>query len=284
MNALPARAIELIHGTAGRPVTIPQLGFGTYKITPHDTETAVRAAIELGYRHIDTAQMYGNEAQVGKAIAGCGLPRDQLFITSKLNNTAHEPARARESFDATLRALGLEVLDLFLVHWPMALSGDLIGTWATMIEFLDSGRVRAIGVSNHQREHLETIIKATGVTPAVNQIEIHPYLTQEPLRTAHRQLGIVTQAWSPLGRGHLLRDPVIESVARATGHTSAQVVLRWHLQRGDVVFPKSVHPERIAENSQLFDFELDDDQLARISALNRDHRFGSHPDEVQGAK
>ncbi len=284
MNAIPAQGIDLIHGVASGPVSIPQLGFGTYKITPHDTERAVRTAIECGYRHIDTAQMYGNETEVGRAVAHCGVPRDELFVTSKLNNVSHEPAAARKAFDQSLDALGLDVLDLFLVHWPMAVSTDLVATWRTMIEFLRSGRVRAIGVSNYQPEHLRTIIEATGVTPAVNQVEIHPYLTQEPLRSVHRQLGIVTEAWSPLGRGGVLHDPTIESIARALGRSAAQVVLRWHLQRGDVVFPKSVHPERIVENSRLFDFQLSDEHIARISALNRDKRFGSHPDEVQGAK
>lgn len=284
MNAVPAAGIDLVHGIAAGPVAIPQLGFGTYKIAPQDTERAVLTAVELGCRHIDTAEMYGNEAEVGHALAHCGVPREQLFVTSKLDNVNHEPAAARRAFGQTLDALGLEVLDLFLVHWPMAATTDLVATWQTMIEFLRSGRVRAIGVSNYQPEHLRTIIEATGVTPAVNQIEIHPYLTQDPLRTVHRRHGIVTEAWSPLGRGKLLHDATIESVAREVGRSTAQVVLRWHLQRGEVVFPKSVHPERIAENTRLFDFRLSDDQLARITALNRDERFGSNPDLVQGAK
>ena len=206
-----------------------------------------RDALDVGYRHIDTAQMYRNEAGVGAAIAGSGIPRDQLWVTSKLNNPNHRRDDALRSFDATMRDLRLDVLDLFLVHWPMADSPgiDLVDTWRTMIEILESGRVRAIGVSNFQAEHLHTIIKATGVTPAVNQIELHPYLSQEPLRALHDSLGVVTESWSPLGRGRLLNDPVVADTAAALSVAPAQVVVRWHLQHDLVVIPKTTHRERM---------------------------------------
>lgn len=275
--------IPLTNGTRGA-VSIPQVGFGTYKVPADQTQQAVETALEVGYRHIDTAEMYGNEAGVGQAIAACGIPRNELFITSKLNNIHHEPAAAHRAFDETMDALGLDVLDMFLVHWPMAKTTSLDATWAAMVDILGGGRVRAVGVSNYQPDHLRAIIAATGVTPAVNQVEIHPYLTQEPLRALHRELGIVTEAWSPLARGVILDDATIGRIASELGRSASQVVLRWHIQRGDVVFPKSMHRERMIENTKLFDFQLNDAQMAEISALNRDERQGSHPDEVQGAK
>ncbi len=275
--------IPLTNGTRGA-VSIPQVGFGTYKVPADQTQQAVETALEVGYRHIDTAEMYGNEAGVGQAIAACGIPRNELFITSKLNNIHHEPAAAHRAFDETMDALGLDVLDMFLVHWPMAKTTSLDATWAAMVDILGGGRVRAVGVSNYQPDHLRAIIAATGVTPAVNQVEIHPYLTQEPLRALHRELGIVTEAWSPLTRGVILDDATIGRIASELGRSASQVVLRWHIQRGDVVFPKSMHRERMIENTKLFDFQLNDAQMAEISALNRDERQGSHPDEVQGAK
>jgi 2,5-diketo-D-gluconate reductase A len=275
--------IPLTNGTRGA-VSIPQVGFGTYKVPADQTQQAVETALEVGYRHIDTAEMYGNEAGVGQAIAACGIPRNELFITSKLNNIHHEPAAAHRAFDETMDALGLDVLDMFLVHWPMAKTTSLDATWAAMVDILGGGRVRAVGVSNYQPDHLRAIIAATGVTPAVNQVEIHPYLTQEPLRALHRELGIVTEAWSPLTRGVILDDATIGRIASELGRSASQVVLRWHIQRGDVVFPKSMHRERMIENTKLFDFQLNDAQMAEITALNRDERQGSHPDEVQGAK
>ncbi len=275
--------IPLTNGTRGA-VSIPQVGFGTYKVPADQTQQAVETALEVGYRHIDTAEMYGNEAGVGQAIAACGIPRNELFITSKLNNIHHEPAAAHRAFDETMDALGLDVLDMFLVHWPMAKTTSLDATWAAMVDILGGGRVRAVGVSNYQPDHLRAIIAATGVTPAVNQVEIHPYLTQKPLRALHRELGIVTEAWSPLARGVILDDATIGRIASELGRSASQVVLRWHIQRGDVVFPKSMHRERMIENTKLFDFQLNDAQMAEITALNRDERQGSHPDEVQGAK
>ncbi|MBW3069812.1 aldo/keto reductase [Actinomyces sp. 594] len=282
--AIPAPALPLRQGTAGAdPVVIPQLGFGTYKVGDADAERAVSQALEAGYRHIDTAQMYGNEAGVGRALAASGIPREQLWVTSKLNNPNHRRDDALRSFDATLRDLQLEVLDLFLVHWPLANSPgiDLVDTWRTMIEILRSGRVRAIGVSNYQAEHLRTIIDATGVVPAINQIELHPYLIQRELRNVHEELGIVTESWSPLGRGRLLEDPELVRVAAELGVTPAQVIVRWHLQHGLVVIPKTTHAVRMRENADVFSFALSPEQMAAVDALDRGMRTGSHPDQVQ---
>lgn len=280
MTAIPAPTIRLgnaVHGT----VEIPQLGLGTYKVPPDEAERVVTEALAAGYRHIDTAEMYGNEAGVGRAIAASGIDRDELFVTSKLNNGYHAHDAALRAFDRTLEDLGLDRVDLFLVHWPMAAVTDLVETWQAMIEILHQGRARAIGVSNYQPEHLRTITEATGIAPAVNQVEISPYLTQEPLRALHSRMGIVTEAWSPLARGRVCADPTLRAIGEAVGRTPAQVALRWHLQRGDVVFPKSMHPDRIAENARLFDFTLTDAQMDAVSALDRGERQGSHPDEVQ---
>ena len=283
-TAVPAPPTSLIRGTnEPAPLQMPQLGLGTYKIGVEQVERVVRDALDVGYRHIDTAQMYRNEAGVGAAIAGSGIPRDQLWVTSKLNNPNHRRDDALRSFDATMRDLRLDVLDLFLVHWPMADSPglDLVDTWRTMIEILESGRVRAIGVSNFQAGHLRTIIKATGVTPAVNQIELHPYLSQEPLRALHSSLGVVTESWSPLGRGRLLNDPVVADTAAALGVAPAQVVVRWHLQHDLVVIPKTTHRERMVTNADVFSFALSDEQMAALDGLDRGLRTGSHPDRVQ---
>ena len=260
---------------------IPVLGFGTYKVAPEDAYDAVSRALEVGYRHIDTAQMYGNEAGVGRALAASGIDRDELFVTSKLDNGNHGHDDALRSLDRSLTELGLDRLDLFLVHWPMAAVTNIVETWRTMIEILQSGRVRAIGVSNHQAEHLREITDATGIAPAVNQIELHPYLAQEPLRIVHRSLGIVTESWSPLGRGRLLKDPVVVDIAAALGLAPAQVVIRWHLQHGLVVIPKTTHVERMHVNADVFSFTLSDEQMAALDALDRNLRTGSHPDTVQ---
>lgn len=262
-------------------VTVPQLGFGTYKIAPADAEAAVGAALELGYRHVDTATMYGNEAEVGRALAASGLPREQVFVTTKLDNPDHAPARARAGFARSLDALGLDWVDLYLIHWPLARTTDFVATWETLIDLAASGRARAIGVSNFQPAHLRAIVDATGVVPTVNQVEVNPNLTQEPLRALHRDLGIVTEAWSPLARGRVLDDPAIIALASELGRTPSQVVLRWHLQRGDVVFPKSTHPDRMAENLDVFSFDLSPEGMDAISSLNRDERSGSDPDRVE---
>ena len=283
MNARPTPSVALTHGTGTQGVRIPQLGVGTYKVGQDEAERVVSQALELGYRHIDTAQMYGNEAGVGRALASSGLRREEVFVTSKLNNPNHRRDDALRSLDETMEALGLEALDLFLVHWPLAASRgiDLVDTWRTMIEILHGGRVQAIGVSNFQPEHLERIVGATGVVPAVNQIELHPWLAQRELREAHEELGVVTESWSPLARGRMLDDPVLVGVARDLGVTPAQVIIRWHLQHGLVVIPKSTHRERLAANAEVFDVTLDASRMEALDALDRGLRTGSHPDRVQ---
>ena len=259
---------------------IPQLGFGVFQIKPAETVAATARALEIGYRHIDTAEMYGNEREVGEAVARSGLDRGEVFVTSKLNNQFHRPDDARKAFDGTLEALGFDYLDLFLIHWPLPTlyDGDFVATWQTLVEFQSDGRVRSIGVSNFQPHHLDRLRDETDVVPAVNQIEIHPYLTQDPLRKYDVDHGIATEAWSPIAQGLVLDDPVITSVATAAGRTPAQVVLRWHIQRGDIVFPKSVTASRVRENFEIFDFELDDDAIDAVTGLNRDERTGPDPD------
>jgi 2,5-diketo-D-gluconate reductase A len=263
--------------------TIPQLGFGVFQIPPRDTADAVRRALEIGYRHIDTAQMYGNEKEVGQAVRASGLDRSEVFVTSKLNNNGHRPDDARCAFEGSLQALDLGYVDLFLIHWPLpTVEGtDYVETWRTMIEFAKDGRARSIGVSNFQVPHLQRAIAETGVVPAVNQIEVHPYFTNEEVRAYDRENGIVTEAWSPIAQGAVLDDEVVQRIASSLDRTPAQVVLRWHLQRGDVVFPKSVTPARIQENFELFDFELDADAMSDLSHLNRGEkgRTGPDPDE-----
>jgi 2,5-diketo-D-gluconate reductase A len=260
--------------------TIPQLGFGVFQIPPPDTGAATSAALEIGYRHIDTAEMYGNEQGVGRAVASSGLDRSEVFVTSKLNNGFHRPDDARPAFDRTLEALGFEYVDLFLIHWPLPTlyGGDFVSTWNVLEEFRADGRARSIGVSNFQPAHLDKLAADTEVVPAVNQIEIHPYLTQDDLRRYDASHQIVTEAWSPIAQGRVLDDPGIDGVAAAVGKTPAQVVLRWHIQRGDVVFPKSVTPSRMRENFEIFDFELGPEDMDRITALNRNERTGPDPD------
>ncbi|TFD53989.1 aldo/keto reductase [Cryobacterium frigoriphilum] len=265
--------------TLNNATTIPQLGFGTYQVTPETTKAATLAALKAGYRHIDTAEMYGNEKEVGQAIAESGIARADIYVTSKLNNGFHDRADALAAFDGTLEALGFDYLDLFLIHWPLPAVGDYVETWKAMEEMQRSGRVKTIGVSNFQQEHLQRLFDETDTVPAVNQIEVHPYLTQEPLRAFNTANGIVTEAWSPLAQGGVLADPVITTIAERLGRTTAQVTLRWHLQRGDVIFPKSVTQSRVEQNFALFDFELTDADLAAIGALNRDERTGPNPDE-----
>ena len=263
--------------------TIPQLGFGVFQVPPEDTARITGQAFEAGYRHIDTAEMYGNEKGVGEAIRSSGIPREELFITSKLNNGFHEPEVARQAFDRTLSDLGLDQIDLFLIHWPLPTKydGDFVSTWQTLIEFQEAGRARSIGVSNFQPAHLERLAAETDVVPAVNQIEVHPYFTNEAARAASRDAGILVEAWSPIAQGGVLDDPTIAKIAEHVGRTPAQVTLRWHLQRGDIVFPKSSTPERMAENSALFDFELDDQAMEAITGLDRgeDGRTGPNPDD-----
>jgi 2,5-diketo-D-gluconate reductase A len=271
MSAVPT--ITLNNG-----VSIPQLGFGVFQIDPGDTKDATLAALEVGYRHIDTAEMYGNEAQVGEAVRASGIDRDDIFVTSKLNNSFHAYDEALGAFDQTLKDLAFDYLDLFLVHWPLPGVGDFVDTWKAMEEIYRSGRVRAVGVSNFQKHHLQRLFDETEVVPAVNQIEVHPYLVQDELRAFGTEHGIPTEAWSPLGRGAVLEEAALEQIAKRHERTPAQVTLRWHLQRGDIVFPKSVNRHRMEENFDVFGFELSQDEIDEISALNRDERIGPDPD------
>jgi 2,5-diketo-D-gluconate reductase A len=265
--------------------TIPQLGFGTYKMPTSTTRELVLTALELGYRHVDTAEMYGNEREVGEAVRDFGLARDDVFVTSKLDNPYHSPDEARRAFDRTLGDLGLDQVDLFLIHWPLPTVTDYVARWRVLEEAYAAGRARAIGVSNFQVAHLQRLLDEADVVPAVNQIEVQPYFVQDELRAFHAEHGIVTEAWSPLARGTVLDDPVVVRVAAAHGRTPAQVVLRWHLQRGDVVFPKASSRERIAENGDVFGFELSGADMAAITGLDRDERVGSaDPDTFDGVR
>ena len=268
--------------TLNNQTTIPQLGFGVFQVPPDQTQATTETAFEVGYRHIDTAQMYANEAGVGAAIKASGLARDDLYITSKLNNTFHEPDDARREFDATLERLGLDRIDLFLIHWPLPTryGGDFVSTWRTLAEFVADGRATSVGVSNFQPDHLARIVDETGVVPAVNQIEAHPYFTNDVARTASQRHGIAVEAWSPIAQGKVLDDPAIVEIAKAHDKTPSQVTLRWHVQRGDIVFPKSMHEERMRENFAIFDFSLTDAEVTTITALDRGEtgRTGPNPD------
>jgi len=274
-NAVPT--IELNDGHA-----IPQLGFGVFQIEPEDTARAVSEALEVGYRHIDTAEMYANEKGVGEAIRASGLDRADVFVTSKLNNGFHRPDDARRAFQATLAELGFDYVDLFLIHWPLPTlyDGDYVSTWKTLEELARDGLARSIGVSNFQVEHLERLAAECDVVPAVNQIELHPYLLNEEVRAHGEAYGIATEAWSPIAQGKVLDDPAITAIADRLGRSAAQVVLRWHIQRGSIVFPKSSTPARIKENFELFDFELDPADVERIAALDKGEagRIGPNPD------
>lgn len=268
--------------TLNNDTTIPQLGFGVFQVPPADTAEVTTKAFEVGYRHIDTAEMYQNEEGVGAAIKASGLPREELYITSKLNNSFHRPDDAKRAFDETLRKLGLDRIDLFLIHWPLPTryDGDYVSTWRTLASFVEDGRAASVGVSNFQPEHLDRIVEETGVKPAVNQIEVHPYFTNEAARAVSHRHQVVVEAWSPIAQGGVLDDEVIGRIAQAHGKTPAQVTLRWHVERGDVVFPKSVNEQRMRENFEIFDFSLTPDEVSAISALDRgeDGRTGPHPD------
>jgi 2,5-diketo-D-gluconate reductase A len=261
---------------------IPQLGFGVFKIEPRDTAQAVERALEVGYRHLDTAEMYGNEKEVGQGVRESGLDRGDVYVTSKLNNGYHRPDDARRAFERTLGELGFDHVDLFLIHWPLPTlyDGDYVSTWRTLEEFKADGRTRSIGVSNFQVDHLERLAAEADVVPAVNQIELHPYLLNEEVRAYGESHGIRTEAWSPIAKGQVLDDPAIAEIAERLGRTPAQVVLRWHIERGSIVFPKSTTPERIMENFELFDFELEPGDAERIESLDRGEagRTGPHPD------
>ena len=262
--------------------SIPQLGFGVFQIPPEETAEAVRLALEIGCRHIDTAEMYGNEREVGEALRASGLDRGEVFVTSKLNNSYHRPDDARRAFDQTLSELGFDHVDLFLIHWPLPTlyDGDFVSTWRTLEEFKADGRARSIGVSNFEVDHLERLAAETDVVPAVNQIELHPYFQQTALQGLDAENAIATQAWSPIAQGDVLDDPAVTAIADRLERTPSQVVLRWHVQRGDIVFPKSTTPARIKENYELFDFELEPADVDAIAALDRGEkgRTGPNPD------
>lgn len=263
--------------------TIPQLGFGVFLVPPPETADLVSTALEVGYRHIDTAQMYGNEVGVGEAVRASGIAREDLYVTSKLNNGFHRPDEARRTFDKTISDIGLDYIDLFLIHWPLPTlyDGDYVSTWRTLAEFVADGRTKSIGVSNFQPAHLDRIVSETGVVPVVNQIEVHPHHGNEAARAASLAHGVLVEAWSPIGRGATLDDPTVKEIAERVGRTPAQVTLRWHIERGDIIFPKSMREERIRENFALFDFSLSDEDVAAISALDKGEagRIGPNPDE-----
>ena len=255
--------------------SIPQLGFGVFQIPPEDTAACVREAIDAGYRHVDTAKAYRNEAQVGEAVRDAV---DHVYVTTKLWNSDQGRDSARQAFETSFERLGLDHVDLYLIHWPLPSQDKYVETWETLVELSQDDRLRSIGVSNFQPGHLDRIIDATGVTPVINQIELHPYLQQRELRAYHAEKGIVTEAWSPLAQGEVLSDETLQEIADAHGKSTGQVVLRWHLQLGNVVFPKSATPERIRENIEIFDFELSEDDMARIESLDRGERVGPDPD------
>lgn len=259
---------------------IPQLGFGVFQVDPDTTTDTVKAALDAGYRHIDTAQMYGNEDGVGRAVAGSGIPRDELWITTKLNNDGHGRTEAVRRLDRSLEQLGLDHVDLYLIHWPQPGQDRYVETWQGFEDARDAGKARSIGVSNFQIPHLERLAAETSTVPAVNQIELHPQLVQRELRQYHRQHDIGTEAWSPIGQGKgLLESPELTGLARELGRSPAQVVLRWHMQLGNIVFPKSNNPDRMRENIDVFDFSLSDEQVAAVEKLHTGRRIGPDPDE-----
>jgi 2,5-diketo-D-gluconate reductase A len=260
-------------------VEIPQFGFGTWQVPAGETAQTVRAALDAGYRHIDTAQMYGNEEGVGKALAESGLSRDEVFLTTKLNNDGHGYDAAQRKLDESLAKLGTDHVDLYLIHWPRPREDRYVETWKGFEKAASDGKARSIGVSNFTIATLERLAQETGTVPAVNQIELHPRLVQRELRNYHVEHGIATEAWSPLAQGgDLLTDGVLKELAVKYGKTPAQVVLRWHVQLGNIVFPKSMKPERMRENIDVFDFDLSNDDMDAVAALDRHERTGPDPD------
>ncbi len=256
---------------------IPQLGFGVFQVPPKETEVAVAEALSAGYRHIDTAAAYRNEGGVGQALHASGIDRDELFVTTKCWNDDQGYEQAKRACRASLERLELNHLDLYLIHWPVPAHDQYVETWKAFVELQSEGLVRSIGVSNFQPEHLERVIAETGVTPAINQVELHPHFQQVGLRREHERLGVLTEAWSPLGQGLELDDPAIVEIAEAHGKTPAQTIIRWHVQLGNVVIPKSATPARIRENFEVFDFELSGEQMDAIAALDAGTRIGPDP-------
>ncbi|KEF09273.1 MULTISPECIES: aldo/keto reductase [Streptomyces] len=271
------------HITLNNGVAMPQLGYGVWQVPDDEAFTAVGNALEAGYRSIDTAAIYGNEEGTGKALAASGIARDELFVTTKLWNDAQGYDSTLRAFDESLNKLGLEYVDLYLIHWPLPAQGTFVDTYRAFEKIYEEGRAKAIGVSNFQPAHLERLLGETSVVPAVNQIELHPRLQQSEARAFHARHGIATEAWSPLGQGKdLLTDATVTRLAEKHGRTPAQIVLRWHLQLGNVVIPKSVTPSRIKENIDVFGFELDDADMAAIAALDSGTRLGPDPDAFNG--
>ncbi|MFC7625393.1 aldo/keto reductase [Microlunatus sp. GCM10028923] len=258
---------------------IPQLGFGVWQVSTEDIVTSVAKALEVGYRHIDTAAIYGNEEGVGRAIAESGIPREELFITTKLWNDKHGHDDALAAIQTSLEKLGLDYVDLYLIHWPTPAKDNYLEAWLALEEIKSKGWSKSIGVSNFLEDHLRKVVAESSTVPTVNQIELHPTFSQEPLVAVNSELGIVTQSYSPLGLAKDLANPQIQELAGKLGRTPAQVILRWHVQKGYVVFPKSVTPARIEENFDIFGFELSDDDLAVIDAVNVDGRNNPHPNE-----
>lgn len=257
---------------------IPQMGFGVFQVPPEDTAAVVDKALATGYRHVDTAAAYENEAGVGQALHASGLDRGDVFITTKCFNDDHGYEQATRALRASLDRLEMDYVDLYLIHWPVPSQDRYVETWKAFIEAQEQGLVRSIGVSNFQPAHLERLVQETGVTPSINQVELHPRLGQQGLRRTHADLGVVTEAWSPLAQGEVLDDPVITSIAEAHERTPGQVVLRWHIQLGNVVIPKSVTPDRIQQNLHVFDFELSDEEMSDIESLDVGERTGPDPD------
>ncbi|WP_019813630.1 aldo/keto reductase [Saccharomonospora saliphila] len=265
--------------TLSDSVTMPQLGLGVYKVSPEQAVEVVTYALGAGYRSIDTATLYGNEREVGEAVRGSDVPREDVFVTTKLWNDAHGYDAALRAFDRSAAELDLGVVDLYLIHWPVPERDLYVDTWRALLRLREEGRVRAVGVSNFEPEHLRRLADETGEVPSINQVELHPLLQQRRLREAHAELGVVTEAWAPLARGRLTDDETIGRIAAKHGRTPGQVILRWHLDIGNVVIPKSVTPSRISENFAVADFALDADDLAAIGGLDANGRTGRHPND-----
>jgi 2,5-diketo-D-gluconate reductase A len=262
--------------------SVPVVGLGVFRIAPADTERAIGTALRVGYRHIDTAALYGNEQETGRAIADSDIPRGQLYVVTKLWNSEQGYDSTLRAFDASMGRLGLDYLDLYLIHWPQPALNKFVDTFKAFAHLRDQGRIRSIGVSNFEPEHLDLLIDGTGIVPAVNQVELHPRLPQTELREAHARLGIATEAWAPLARGTLMDHPKLTDIAERNRRTPAQVLIRWHIQLGNIVIPKSVNPSRIASNFEVFDFELSAQEMASLSSLEDGTRLGPHPRTFTG--